>query len=159
MPKISAGILVYRRGRSGLEVLLTHLGGPFWAKKDEGAWSIPKGEIEPGEDPRDAAVRELREEIGMTAPAALLPLAPIRQPGGKVVHAWAARGDFDPADLKSQPFTMEWPPRSGRMREFPEVDRVAWFGLDDARRKIQKGQDALLDELETLRADPPREVE
>jgi len=146
--RTSAGVLLYRKGAAGLEVLLAHLGGPFWARKDEGAWSIPKGEIGAGEDPREAAARELQEEIGMVAPKVMVPLTPIRQPGGKIVQAWAARGKFDPKKLRSATFKMEWPPRSGRRQEFPEVDKVAWFTLADARRKLQKGQNGLIDELE-----------
>src|SRR5689334_21818324 len=119
MPKTSAGILLYRDGPDGLQVLLAHLGGPLWADKDVGAWSIPKGEIEDGEEPKDAAVRELQEEIGMKAPKSLTPLTPIRQTSGKTVLAWAARGNFIPARHRSATFTMEWPPRSGRRQVFP----------------------------------------
>ncbi len=147
MPKTSAGILLYRDGPAGLQVLLAHLGGPLWADKDVGAWSIPKGEIEDGEDPRDAAIRELHEEIGMKAPKTLTALPPIRQTSGKTVLAWAARGNFNPARHRSATFTMEWPPRSGRRQIFPEVDRAAWFTLEEARRRMLKGQGALLDEL------------
>jgi predicted NUDIX family NTP pyrophosphohydrolase len=130
MPRISAGILLYRRAPSGLEVLLVHPGGPFWARKDAGAWSIPKGEFEPEEDPLDAAKREFAEETGQ-----------------QIVHAWASEGDFDPVSLRSNTFTMEWPRGSGRVATFPEVDRTAWFPLDEARRRILKGQLPLLDEL------------
>jgi predicted NUDIX family NTP pyrophosphohydrolase len=147
MPKSSAGILMFRREARGLEVLLVHPGGPFWAKKDEGAWSIPKGEIEPGEDPLAAAQREFSEELGATANGEFLELEPITQAGGKRVLAWALAGDFDPAQLQSQTFTMEWPPKSGRQQAFPEVDRAAWFELRSARRKILGGQAPLLDQL------------
>lgn len=132
------------------EVLLVHPGGPFWAKRDEGAWSIPKGEIEPGELAIDVARREFEEELGAAPPAEveMTSLGSIRQAGGKVVHAWAATGDFDVAGLKSVGFTMEWPPRSGRIQEFPEVDRAAWFGMDEARRMILASQVPLLERLD-----------
>ena len=131
-----------------LEVLLVHPGGPFWAKRNEGAWSLPKGEIEPGETPLEVARREFEEELGAPPPSGeLKPLGSIRQAGGKVVHAWAAHGDIDVAQIKGTTFSMEWPPRSGRMQEFPEVDRVAWFDLDEARRMILPSQLALLDRL------------
>jgi predicted NUDIX family NTP pyrophosphohydrolase len=138
---------MFRREARGLEVLLVHPGGPFWAKKDEGAWSIPKGEIEPGEDPLEAARREFSEELGATATGEFVELEPITQAGGKRVLAWALAGDFDPAQLQSQTFTMEWPPKSGRQQAFPEVDRAAWFELRSARRKILGGQAPLLDQL------------
>ena len=148
MPRRSAGLLLFRFGSQGLEVLLAHPGGPFWAKKDEGAWSIPKGEIDEHEDPLLAARREFREELGSDPPEGeAIPLEPVRQPGGKVVLAWAMRGDLDPATLKSQPFSMEWPPRSGKEQQFPEVDRAAWFPLELAERKILKGQAPLLRQL------------
>jgi predicted NUDIX family NTP pyrophosphohydrolase len=126
------------------------LGGPFWAKKDQGAWSIPKGELEDNEDPLCAAKREFAEETGLAPEGAAAPLQPVRQPGGKLVYAWALRSDFDAAALKSNTFRMEWPPKSGRYQEFPEVDRAAWFGLEEARRKILKGQLALLDQLQQM---------
>lgn len=147
MSRKSAGLLLFRRRAGQLEVLLVHPGGPFWARKDEGAWSIPKGEIEETEDPLAAARREVREETGASPAGQFSALTPIRQAGGKVVHAWAVEGDFDPATLASNTFEMEWPPRSGRQQAFPEVDRAAWFVLDVARRKILKGQLPLLDEL------------
>lgn len=148
MPKKSAGLLLCRGDATlGLEVLLVHPGGPFWAKKDEGCWSIPKGEFGDGEDALAAAKREFEEELGVPARGDFIPLKPIRQSGGKLVYAWAVRGDFDPADLKSNLFSMEWPPRSGRLQEFPEVDRAGWFGIDAARRKILKGQAPLLDQI------------
>ena len=146
--RTSAGLLVYRGGAGGLEVLLVHPGGPYWRNKDDGAWSIPKGELDESEDPVAAARREFEEETGAVPQGELLPLEPVRQPGGKIVHAWAVRGDFDPAALRSGTFTMEWPPRSGRRRVFPEVDRAAWFPLGEARRKILSGQEPLLTQLE-----------
>lgn len=148
MPAESAGLLLYRRREHGLEVLLVHPGGPFWARKDDGAWSIPKGGIGDGEDPLTAARREFLEETGAEPPAsALTQLDPIRQAGGKIVRAWACEGDFDPATLTSMTFTTEWPPKSGRFQTFPEVDRAEWFPIVAARRKILEGQVALLDQL------------
>lgn len=133
------------------EVLLIHPGGPFWAKRDAGAWSIPKGEIEPGETALEVAIREFEEELGAPPPnGATSSLGSIRQAGGKVVHAWAARGEFDVTRLKSVSFSMEWPPRSGRQQQFPEVDRAAWFDLDQARRMILPSQLPLLERLEHL---------
>jgi predicted NUDIX family NTP pyrophosphohydrolase len=130
------------------EVLLVHPGGPFWAKRDEGAWSIPKGEYEDGEDPRACALREFEEELGTPLPATeLVELGSVRQKNGKLVTAWAADGDLDASAIRSNTFTLEWPPRSGRVREFPEVDRAAWFGLEEAREKINGAQSALLDRL------------
>ena len=147
MARQSAGLLLYRRRAGRLEVLLVHPGGPFWAAKDAGAWSIPKGEIGEGEDPLAAARREFEEELGRPAVGEPIPLQPVRQRGGKVVHAWAVEGDFDPATLRSSTFPMEWPPKSGRQQEFPEVDRAAWFTLEEAREKILDGQRGLLEEL------------
>jgi predicted NUDIX family NTP pyrophosphohydrolase len=147
MPKTAAGLLLYRRGSSGVEVLLAHPGGPFWARKDLGAWTIPKGEIDPGEDPASAARREFREEIGLDVMGPLEPLGQIKQAGGKVVRIWTAEGDFDPAQLASNTFEMEWPKGSGRMRTFPEVDRASWFDLAEARRRILPGQAPFLDAL------------
>jgi len=143
----SAGILLYRHRPGGPEVFLVHPGGPFWAKKDDGAWSIPKGVCDAGEDPEVAARREFREETGTVIGAPLVPLGAFRQPGGKIVIAFAAEGDIDPASLKSNAFTMEWPPRSGRIADFPEVDRAGWFDADVAARKILKGQRPILDAL------------
>lgn len=141
MPRRSAGILLYRRRQGGVEVLLVHPGGPFWAGKDDGAWSIPKGEYEPGEDPLAAARREFAEETGSRAPEGeASALGAFRQSSAKIVDVWAIEGDFDPATLNSNTFTLEWPPRSGRTREVPEVDRAAWFTLDEAERKLLKGQ-------------------
>lgn len=147
MPKRSAGLLMYRRSGGALEVLLVHPGGPFWIKKDAGAWSIPKGEYADGEEPLAAATREFQEETGLVAAGPYLPLTPVKQQGGKVVHAWAFEGDCRAESLKSTTFSLEWPPRSGRHREFPEVDRAGWFELEEAKRKILPGQIALLDEL------------
>lgn len=144
--KQSAGILLYRR-RDELEVFLVHPGGPFWAKKDLGAWSLPKGEFEEGEDPLAAAVRELTEETGFAIAGELLPLEPVRQPSRKTIHAWATEGDCDPAELRSNLFSMEWPPKSGKQAEFPEVDRGAWFTIEEARKRIIGGQSPFLDEL------------
>lgn len=151
MPKKSAGLLLHRESAGILEVLLVHPGGPFWSKKDEGAWSIPKGEFADDEDPLSAAMREFEEETGAKPSGKYLPLGSIKQPGGKLVFAWALAFDFDPARLKSNLFSMEWPPRSGRRSEFPEVDRAAWFTLEEARRKILKGQAGFLDQLVRLR--------
>jgi predicted NUDIX family NTP pyrophosphohydrolase len=148
--KRSAGILLYRMRAGTLEVLLAHPGGPFWAKKDAGAWTIPKGEIGDGEDAESAARREFAEETGVEVAGELLALTPIRQPGGKTVLAWAAAGDCDPAHIRSNTFSMEWPPRSGKQRDFPEIDRAAWFPLQEARAKVLPAQAALLDELERL---------
>jgi predicted NUDIX family NTP pyrophosphohydrolase len=155
MKKTSAGILLYRLdGRRGapalVEVLLVHPGGPLWANKDDGAWSIPKGLLERDEEPLAAARREFAEETGGEARGPAIPLSPLRQASGKVVHGFAVEGDFDPASLRSNLFEMEWPPRSGAMREFPEVDRAAWFDPDLARRKLHPGQVAFIDELLAL---------
>jgi predicted NUDIX family NTP pyrophosphohydrolase len=141
---------MYRRRGGALEVFLVHPGGPFWARKDAGAWSIPKGEIDRTEEPLAVAKREFTEETGFRAEGDFHPLAPITQAGGKTVQAWAVEGDCDPANLRSNVFSIEWPPRSGRQKSFPEVDRAAWFPLDVAREKINPAQIALLDELETL---------
>jgi predicted NUDIX family NTP pyrophosphohydrolase len=146
MAKTSAGILLYRR-RPPLEVFLVHPGGPFWAKKDLGAWSIPKGEYEEGEDPQAAALREFQEETGFPVQGELLELGTLKQTGGKLVSAWALEGDCNPSDLRSNSCTMEWPPRSRRMVKFAEVDRGEWFPLEEARRKILKSQLPFLDRL------------
>lgn len=151
MTKESAGLLLYRERNEAPEVLLVHPGGPFWVHRDEAAWSIPKGEIDPGERPVDVARREFAEELGSPAPEGeWLPLGTIRQAGGKLVHGWAARGDFDPDDLRSMMFEVEWPPRSGSRQSFPEVDRAAWFDLTRARRSILVGQRPFVDRLEEL---------
>jgi predicted NUDIX family NTP pyrophosphohydrolase len=145
----SAGLLLYRRRQGRIEVLLGHMGGPFWARKDERAWSIPKGEHPEAEDALAAARREFAEETGTPPPdGPTLDLGEVRQSGGKRVTAWAVEGDLDPAAVKSNTFLLEWPPRSGRRQEFPEIDRAGWFDLDTARRKIVKGQVALVDRLE-----------
>jgi predicted NUDIX family NTP pyrophosphohydrolase len=147
----SAGVLLFRRAGEDLEVLLVHPGGPFWAKRDLGAWSIPKGECEDGEDPLTTAWREFGEELGTHPPPApqgeLLELGEVRQKAGKTVLAWAIAGDVDPEQITSNTFTMEWPPRSGRSQEFPEVDRAGWFGLAEARERINPAQAVLLDRL------------
>jgi predicted NUDIX family NTP pyrophosphohydrolase len=145
----SAGILLYRRGDGGaVEVLLGHMGGPFWARKDAAGWSIPKGEAGPGEELFDVARREFAEEIGSAVPAEeFTDLGELRVSSGKVLSVWAARGDLDAETCVSNTFAMEWPPRSGRMQEFPEIDRAAWFGVDLAREKLVKGQVAVLDRL------------
>jgi predicted NUDIX family NTP pyrophosphohydrolase len=152
MPRRSAGILLYRRRPGGIEVLLVHPGGPFWANKDDGAWSIPKGEYAPQEDALAAARREFAEETGSPAEGGAIALGSFRQSSAKIVDAWAIEGDFDPSSLRSNTFTMEWPPRSGRMREVPEVDRGGWFTPEEAERKLLKGQRPILEALlRTLR--------
>jgi len=147
MPATSAGLLVFRLGARGVEVFLVHPGGPYWIRKDSGAWSIPKGEIRPNEDPLIAARREFLEETGNVADGSALPLGVVRQAGRKLVHAWAVRGDLDPAQVRSNTFDLEWPPGSGVMRAFPEVDRAAWFTIDEARQRILPSQAPLLDRL------------
>lgn len=148
--KESSGILLFRN-RSAPELLLVHPGGPFWAKNDLGAWSVAKGEPGEGEDPRRCALRELSEELGPAAPALsltdLIELGSVRQKGGKLVHAWGAEGEFDPAQLESNSFELEWPPRSGARREFPEVDRAEWFDPEEARRRINPAQTEFVDRL------------
>jgi predicted NUDIX family NTP pyrophosphohydrolase len=141
-------LLLHRWKDGALEVFLTHPGGPFWTKKDDGSWSIPKGECEGHEDPLEAAKREFREETGLQITGDFHALKPVRQSGGKIVYAWALQADVDAAAVRSNTFQMEWPPRSGKIKEFPEVDRAGWFQLDSARRKILKGQRSFLDELE-----------
>lgn len=148
MAKRSAGILLHRRRDGAREVLLVHPGGPFWSRRDAGAWSIPKGECEEGEDPRAAAIREFEEELGTPLPAAeLVELGSVKQRNGKVVLAWAAEGDLDPATVSSNTFSLEWPPRSGELREFPEIDRAEWFPVEVAREKLILAQAGLLDRL------------
>jgi predicted NUDIX family NTP pyrophosphohydrolase len=147
MPQRSAGILLFRRRAARVEVLLVHPGGPFWARKDAGAWSIPKGLVNAGEDALPAARREFTEETGGTASGETIALGEFKQPGGKIVTAFAVEGDFDLATFASTSFTMEWPPRSGRQAEFPEADRAGWFAIDAARTKILKGQAPMLDAL------------
>jgi len=148
MPKLSAGVLLYRSGGGIVEVLIAHPGGPFWARKDNGVWSIPKGEYTEGEDPWTAAQREFSEEIGLPVPAGpRIDFGPLKQPSGKVVTAFAVQGDLDVTEARSNTFELEWPKGSGTMREFPEVDRVSWFAVAQARTKLLKGQRAFLDRL------------
>ena len=148
--KVSAGLLLYRVRQGDLEVFLVHPGGPYWKNKDEGAWTIPKGECDSAADLLAEAKREFLEETGTEVHGDFRQLAPVKQPGGKVVHAWAVEGDLDPGHLRSNLFTMEWPPRSGRQQEFPEVDRGEWVRLSSARSKLLAGQRPLLDQLEKL---------
>lgn len=148
MPRNSAGLLMYRVKDGGVQVLLAHPGGPYFAKKDE--WTIPKGEPEPDEDLLCTARREFEEETGVKPIGPFVPLKSIQQKGGKIVHAWAFEGDCDPTALKSNTFTMEWPPKSGRQMDFPEIDRAAFFDLATAKQKIKAAQAALIDELETI---------
>ena len=152
MPKLSAGLLMFRRRDDRIEVLLVHPGGPFWAKKDLGSWSLPKGEYSEGEDPLAAARREFEEETGIRPEGKFLSLGQVRQAGGKVVSGWAFEGDLDPASLKSNTFALEWPPKSGKMRDFPEVDRAGWFSIEEAGEKILPGQVGLLDALVKITA-------
>lgn len=147
MPEISAGILLHRKAPAGREVFLVHPGGPFWAKRDEAGWSIPKGLIDPGEDPESAARREFAEEVGAVPEGQLTPLPELRVSSGKLLRAYALEGEFDPAALVSNTFEMEWPPRSGRRQSFPEVDRAAWFSLDLAEAKLHVGQRPLIGAL------------
>ena len=147
MPRTSAGLLMYRIRDGVLQVLLAHPGGPYFVNKDDGAWTIPKGEPDEEEDLLVTAQREFEEEMGLKPTGPFISLKPIKQKGGKVVHAWAFEGDCDPAAIKSNTFTMEWPPKSGRQMEFPEIDRAEWFDLATATKKIKSGQVALIDEL------------
>jgi predicted NUDIX family NTP pyrophosphohydrolase len=152
LPRESAGLLLYRRRDGGMEVLIVHPGGPFWQKRDEGAWSIPKGEVGDNETGIDVAKREFEEELGVKPPIdEVVALGSIRQAGGKTVHAWAAEGDLDVAQIHSNTFEVEWPPRSGKMRAFPEVDRAGWFPPDEARHKLIAAQRELIDRLEAMR--------
>ena len=148
MSKKSAGLLLYRKKRGAVEVFLVHPGGPFWANKEDGAWSIPKGEFDAREQPLEAAKREFLEETGLVAFGDFRPLTPIRQTGGKIVYAWAVNCDIDAASVKSNSFSMEWPPKSGNLRKFPEIDRAEWFKVELAKQKILKSQLKLLEELE-----------
>jgi len=152
MPKsrVSAGLLMYRMRNGHLQVLLAHPGGPFFAHKDLGSWSIPKGEIEPDEDPLDAARREFQEEIGLSPQGPFIPLSPVQQKGGKIVHAWAFEGDFDSRTLLSNTFLLEWPPGSGQQQAFPEVDRAEFFDVAVAKQKIKASQAAMIEELVML---------
>ena len=153
----SAGLLLFRRAPAGTEVLVAHMGGPFWAKKDAGAWSLPKGEHGPDEEPLHAARREFREELGLDPPAGpFVPLGELRQRGGKRISAWAVEADLDPAAVRPGIFELEWPPRSGRTQAFPEVDRVAWLGLGEAREKLVPGQVGFVDALERWLTGPGR---
>jgi len=150
MPKTSAGLLLYRRRGDQVEVLLVHPGGPFFVKKDEGAWSLPKGEVDPAEDELATAQREFEEELGFPAQGEFLALGRVKLKSGKIVRAWAFEGDCDPSTVKSNTFTLEWPPHSGRRQQFPEVDRAAFFSLEVARRKINPRQVELLNQLQRL---------
>jgi predicted NUDIX family NTP pyrophosphohydrolase len=155
MPERSAGILVFRRKASGIQVFLAHMGGPFWARKDDGAWTIPKGLYDGDEDPLAAAKREFEEETGITIDGSFLELGTFKQASGKIISAWAVEGDFDAASIKSNVFELEWPPKSGKRQLFPEIDRGAWFDLATARQKIVKGQVPVLDAL-VIRHGRPR---
>ena len=153
VPPRSAGLLLWRRRGDQLEVLLAHMGGPFWTGKDTAAWSIPKGLYDEDEEPLDAAMREFTEELGLPVPVPkdrLVPLGELRQPSGKRLTVWTAEADLDPAEIRPGVFTMEWPPRSGKQAEFPEIDRVEWFGLDVAADKLVRGQRPFLDRLVQL---------
>jgi predicted NUDIX family NTP pyrophosphohydrolase len=150
MTKISAGVLLYRFQNKEVEVFLVHPGGPFWYKKDIGAWSIPKGLVDPDEDTLPAAQREFHEETGFQVSGHFLRLSPVKTNSGKTVEAWAVEGNYDASKIRSNTFTMEWPPHSGKQEEFPEVDRAAWFEIDEAKRKIHQGQVPLLEELERM---------
>ena len=150
MTRLSAGLLMYRIKDGTIQVLLAHPGGPLFRSKDEGTWSIPKGEPDSDEDRLFTAQREFEEETGFKPAGPFIPLKPIKQKGGKIVHAWAFEGDCDPVTIKSNTFTIEWPPKSGRQMEFPEVDRAEFFDLATARKKIKSGQEGLIEELESL---------
>jgi predicted NUDIX family NTP pyrophosphohydrolase len=150
LAKQAAGILLYRRGPGGPEVLLAHPGGPLWARKDYASWTIPKGQFTDSELPLDAAKREFEEEMGSAPSGIFQSIGTLKQPSGKVIHAWAAESDFDAASVKSNLFSMEWPPKSGQMVEFPEIDRAGWFSIDQARVRILKGQAPFLDRLLAL---------
>lgn len=150
MAKHSAGLLMYRRRLGALQVFLVHPGGPFWAGKDQGSWSIPKGEYPPQEDSLAAARREFTEETGFPVAGEFRRLTPLKQPSGKIIEAWAVQGDCDPDAIRSNTFPLEWPPRSGRIQDFPEVDRAAWFPLEEAEEKIVVGQSGFLKELQRI---------
>ena len=150
MPRQSAGLLMYRRRKGVVQVLLIHPGGPFWANKDAGAWSIPKGEFSGDENALTAARREFEEETGFLPAGRFVQLTPVKQPSGKVIHAWALEGDLDATAIRSNTFTLEWPPQSGVHQEFPEVDRAAWFTIEAAKEKIIKGQTDFIDELRRI---------
>ena len=151
MPRLSAGLLMYRIKNGRIEVLLAHPGGPYFVKEDAGAWTIPKGEPDTDEDLLVTSQREFEEETGITPTGPFVSLKPIKQKGGKIVHAWAFEGDCNPVTIKSNTFTMEWPPKSGKQQEFPEIDRAKWFDLTAARTKIKAGQEGLIEELEALK--------
>lgn len=158
MSKHSAGILLFRFKNGKLEVMLVHPGGPFWAKKDEGAWSIPKGLIEEKENPLDAAKREFKEETGFEVDGDFIELGEIRQPSGKIIHIWALEKDLDVTKIVSNTFTLEWPKNSGKVREYPEVDKAGWFDIEQAKKKIVKGQRGFIDKLmEILNYTPKKE--
>lgn len=148
--KKSAGLLLFRQTSGELEVLLAHMGGPYWEKKDEGSWSIPKGEFDENEDPLNAAKREFEEETGTVPVGDFIPLEPLKQPSGKLIYAWAVKAEFDPATLRSNMFSIEWPPKSGKQQEFPEIDRAAWLTPEVAKRKILKGQAPFVDQLQVI---------
>jgi len=148
MVKKSAGLLMYRFQDGVLQVFLVHPGGPYWSNKDDGAWSIPKGLIDSGEDPLSAAQREFHEETGIHADGTFIALTPLKQPSGKIIYAWAFEGDYNPATTSSNTFSMEWPPRSGIIKEFPEIDRAQWFPVNTAKLKIIKGQRGFIEEFE-----------
>ena len=150
MAKKSSGLLMYRIRNEALEVFLVHPGGPFWSKKDLGAWSIPKGEYEPDEEPLEAAKREFREETGLEAQGDFTKLTPVKQKGGKVVSVWAFKGDCNPESVRSNRFSLEWPPKSGKLVEFPEIDRAAWYTIEEAKEKIFEGQIPFLDEFRAI---------
>ncbi len=156
MPKQSAGILLYRIATGRVEVLLVHPGGPFWAKKDDGAWSIPKGEFADGEQALEAAKREFTEETSFSIEGTFIPLNPVRQPGGKTVYAWAVEGDLDAEAIRSNTFSIEWPKGTGKRKSYPEVDRADWFDLNTAKIKILKGQVGLLEQLSRKLSQPDR---
>jgi predicted NUDIX family NTP pyrophosphohydrolase len=156
MPKQSAGILLYRNAGGRLEVFLVHPGGPFWAKKDDGAWSIPKGEFADNEEPLEAARREFQEETSFSVEGAFIPLNPVKQPSGKTVYAWAVEGDIDAGAIRSNTFSMEWPKGSAKTKSFPEIDKANWFDLDTAKVKILKGQFGLLEQLSRKLSQPNR---
>ena len=154
MPKQAAGILLYRRGARGLEVLLAHPGGPLWAKKDLGAWTVPKGQFTDAESPLAAATREFEEEMGSAPEGDFVELGSIKQPSGKIVYVFVAESDFDVTTVKSNLFELEWPPKSGQRAAFPEVDRARWFSVEEARQKILKGQEPFLDRLLAVLGSP-----
>lgn len=148
MPKVSAGLLLFRRREAGVEVLIAHMGGPFWARRDDGAWTVPKGLIEPDEDPLGTARREFEEELGSSAPPGpYIELGEITQSSGKIVHAWGVEGDFDPNGLRSNLMQVEWPPRSGKLREYPEIDRAEWMRPEEIGDRLIKGQIAFVERL------------